>query len=281
MFSGLRFCLLYPPQQSIWPSGQGRCYRCTMGRGEKVYRNAFREFGIHEVFFEQLLLCLKRFAVERSARVCIPVPFSRRTMVYQVPPGECNLHTLTLVPYCFWNSKAWGTNHFTVLPPQLRGEASSWAHMVQSNTGIIRYGAAGRHYGSGSLNRVFPLSSLVSFGILSAHHLVFSCHSRSPTKAFWHEFKDLKQKWWLQTKLVLHRAGMPLALDDVIQHHAAEVPNAVWVVLPFEMKALDRETFLRKWLPDETWHYWAIEFSSKTRKPLLNNIGFKVNPNPT
>ena len=58
-----------------------------------------------------------------------------------------------------------------------------------------------------------------------------------------------RYSWWLHAMLTFHRAGLNFSLNDLVQHGVTELPNALWVVLPFEAGWKMRENILGKWLP--------------------------------
>ena len=63
--------------------------------------------------------------------------------------------------------------------------------------------------------------------------------------------------WWSHTKLVLHKFGLRLSLNELIRDGVAKSPNAVWVTLPMFEEVSEtgiqlREAKMSKWLPGVT-----------------------------
>ena len=64
------------------------------------------------------------------------------------------------------------------------------------------------------------------------------------------------RNWWMDTLRVFYEIGLRFQMDEILQDGVSELPEASWVILPFEWSVQEREEKLGQWMPkvDLSWN---------------------------
>ena len=58
------------------------------------------------------------------------------------------------------------------------------------------------------------------------------------------------RNWWMDTLRAFRKIGLGFQMDEMLKDGVSELPEASWVILPFEWSVQEREEKLGKWMPN-------------------------------